>query len=560
MFKPCVSFSTRALFAVSAMSVATAASAADFSLISSLSTPASEIGAYDSGTDKYFVTDGANGLFTSALNSGGVLQSPVAIPFASPFLGGVGIAAVSSVAIDPLGRGFGVATVIPDLRTQTGKLVVFSTADNSIFGSFDTGFHPDSVVFSPDGSKILVANEGDWEADAVDGGYAGTNADDTPGSISIFDASAIPNNPVAIALTGSEYDFTAPNLGVGASLVGIRDFAPTTASGMNTPTSSPALGRIEPEYIAVSADGTKAFVTLQQNNAIAVFDLINNQWSDIQDQGTITQTVDASDRDGAGNTQTIAINDIVKGMPMSDTIQSFTDGNGNVFYVTVNEGDAALSDFNRAGGLGQTNGVTGNLDPTYAGSINLTNTGFSRLNVSKVDGDTDGDGDIDEIIMAGTRSMSVWDASGNLVYDTGSLFEENLRDNFPGSWQDARSDDKGPEPEALVLGVVDGELLAFVGNERTSEIVAIKLLAAGDLSFDGVEPVIVSTLFAPGLTRPESLYFIDAASSPTGYAVLLATFEGDGTNGAGIASFTVPEPSSLALLGLGGLLVARRRR
>lgn len=555
--------STRCLLAASAtvLSLTSVSSQAGIGkLMDSVGTSAAEIGVYDPGTGKYFVTDGSNGLFTSVVDVNAQFSAPVAFPFANPFTGGTGIDAVSSVAVDPLGRGFGVATLIPDLRTKTGKLVAFDTATNGILGTFDTSFHPDNVVFSPDGSKILVANEGDWEADEdEDGsGYLGTNAADTPGSISVFNVGAIPNSPVAgdfAGLSGSVFDFSLGNLN-GASLVGIRDFAPDGTSGTNQPGDSVNINRLEPEYIAVSADSSKAFVSLQNNNAIGVFDLATNKWIDLQDLGTITQTVDASDRDGAGGSQAILIDDMLKGLPMPDTIQSFTDTNGNVFYVTVNEGDGALTDFERAEDLGNTNGVFGNIDPTVAAGLDLSDAGLGRIDVSWVDGDTDGDGDLDELIMAGTRSMSVWDESGNLVYDTGSLFEENLRDNFPGEWQDGRSDNKGPEPEALALGVIDGDLYAFVGNERTSEIVVLKLLDDSDSSFDGDEPVQVDTLFAPGLSRPESLVFIDAADSPSGEWILLATYEGS----EGIASFSVPEPGSLALLGLGGLLVARRRR
>ena len=522
-------------------------------LIDSVSTPAAEIGVYDSVTGKYFVTDGSNGLFSTVLDANAEFSATTPIAFTSPFSGGIGIASVSSVAVDPLGRGFGVATLIPNERTVLGKLVAFDTTTHAILGTLQTSWHPDNVVFSPDGSKILVANEGDWEADEdEDGtGYLGTNAAGTPGSISIFDTSAIPSNPAAISLTGTVYDFSAPNLGAGASLVGIRDFAPDNPIGTNQPGDLPNINRIEPEYIAVSKDNTKAFVTLQNNNAVGVFDLVNNEWSDIQDLGTITQVVDASDKDG------ILIDDTLKGLPMPDTIQSFTDTNGKLFYVTANEGDGALTDFERAKDLGNTNGAFGNIDPTVAGGLDLSDTGLGRLNVSWVDGDTDGDGDLDELIMAGTRSMTVWDENGNIVYDTASMFEENLRDNFPGEWQEGRSDNKGPEPEALTLGVIDGDLYAFVGNERTSEIVVLKLLEDGDASFDGDEPVLVDTLFAPGLSRPESLTFISAADSPSGEWVLLATYEGN----EGIASFSsVPEPGTLALIGLGGLLIARRRR
>ena len=99
---------------------------------------------------------------------------------------------------------------------------------------------------------------------------------------------------------------------------------------------------------------------------------------------------------------------------------------------------------------------------------------LGRLNISRIDGDTDADGKIDDIRMLGTRSMSIWEKQPDRtllrVSDTGSFFETHLRDFDSAGWVDGRSHDKGSEPEGLTLGAIDGHTFAFVGMERTNGI------------------------------------------------------------------------------------------
>ena len=103
---------------------------------------------------------------------------------------------------------------------------------------------------------------------------------------------------------------------------------------------------------------------------------------------------------------------------------------------------------------------------------------LGRLRVSTASTDTDGDGLVDRIAAYGGRSFSIWDTAGNLVFDSGDAIEritaELLPDGFNSSGEndtfDERSDDKGPEPEAVALGEIDGRTYAFVGLERIGGI------------------------------------------------------------------------------------------
>jgi hypothetical protein len=475
---------------------------------------------------------------------------------------------VSSVALDPLGRDFGVATIIPTANTTTlSKLAFFDYNTGSILHSIDVGYHADSVRFSDDGARIVVANEGEVNLNGTDGA----------GSLSVISLSGITNagqvSGIGSAITK---DFSAGNLAAGVSLSGIRNpyIAAVGAPGaggtfvnsvpdFTAPANINPSG-IEPEYAVVS--GNKVYVSLQENNAIGVFDLTTNTWEKIQSLGTISQTIDASDQNGAG------LNKTVKGLPMPDTISVVTIG-GTKYIVTANEGDARVDDrdISRYGDTGGADSMNTILSPELAASPERNNAQLGRLNVSRIDGDTNGDGKIDELTMIGTRSFSIWNAeTGALVADSGSLEAQLLaldpaRHNISreNATVDNRSDDKGPEPEALTVFTWNGLTYAAVGLERQNGLMIY------DIS-NPASPFFVDYVngAANGLISPESLLFISAADSPTGFAYILAGFEGvDGSGanaGIGIyaATAAVPEPSSYAaiagVLTLGMALWRRR--
>lgn len=512
--------------------------------------------------------DGANGarnpLFgvkVLTLGNTGTLSERGVIDFNIAFGPVTAVSDASSVTVDPLGRGFGAVGLIPTANgTTTGKVGFFDYRAGSLgtLTALDVGFHPDSVHFSADGTKLYVVNEGEFTV----GG-----ADDAPGSLSIIDLTGI-NSAADLAALGNSavttYDFQAANLAPGVSLAGIRynDLSPGAVAN--------PYRHIEPEYL-VEANG-KLIISLQENNALAEFDLATRQWTAINSLGTITNTIDASDRDGPGGTAVAKIDDVVTGLPMPDTIATFT-LNGTTYVVTANEGDFRVDDADRARvselGTGGRPAVDPDaaaaLDALYGGNFRA-NSALGRLRVSIVDGDTDGDGDIDILTATGTRSFSIWDAAtGNLVKDSGSLEELLLsldparhNINFIGNI-DGRSPDKGPEPEALTVATIGGVPILFIGMERQGGILAFDL-------GDPENPLFLDYVNAgdSGLVAPESLVFIKAADSPTGGNLLLVGYEGIGGNSLyGIGVFSVvPVPPAVFLFGSGlaALGVIRRRR
>ena len=535
----------------------------------------------------------AFGVQIMTLSSGATLSERAYIDYSGTFGALANISSISSVAADPANRGFGVATLIPTDNTGTqGKIAFYDLTSGFSGGSrnlvtLDVGFHPDSVTFSADGTKLIIVNEGEFKATATNPSTTGNAA----GSISVIDLTSITNTSGISALTNgnvSTFDFSATNLDTGVSLAGIRNSSVaalgtsgnfisavpnfTTLAGTDTD----FFKGMEPEFAAVLGD--KVHVTLQENNAIATFDLGTNKWTAVRDLGTITQTIDASDQDGAP--KSISINDTVKGLPMPDTMKAFT-SSGTNYLITVNEGDARGDDrdISRFGDISGTDSMNTILDPnvfptTQTGS--RANSVMGRLNVSRLNGDTGanggiaGDGKIDEAVMIGTRSMTIWNAdTGAKIWDSGQStstnFETilanldptrfNMNNGNPAQF-DERSDDKGPEPEALTIGQFGSSLLAFVGMERQNGLMVYDIT-------DVNNPTFVSYLNsqANGLISPESMVYIPAGQSPTGSALLLTGYEGTGTAGSGIGVYGVPEPSRAVLVfaGLFGLFFRRRR-
>lgn len=449
------------------------------------------------------------------LNNDGTLTAREFVDLAAQF--GGAILSVSSVALDPLGRDFGVAAVIPTANGTTQGAVVFfdhRAGTATVLDALTVGFHPDSVVFSRDGSKVFIANEGEFTS----GGDT-----DAPGSVSIIDLAGISAvGDVAAALDNMDVttiDFSPANLGPAVTLDDLR-FNDSTFTAGN------AHRHVEPEYLT-EGEG-KVYATLQENNAIAEISLSGpqaNKITAIFPLGTIEQTIDASDRDGAGNTTAALVDDVVKGIPMPDTVTSFVSG-GVRYLVTANEGDFRPDDADRirvSAFSGNDTGVT----------VDRTDPALGRLRVVKDLADPDNDTLLNEVIMPGTRSFSVWNAAtGALVADTGS-FEELLLTLTPALHNmngessnngtatfDGRSPDKGPEPEAIATGAINGHRYVFVAMERQGAILMFNL-------DDPANPTFVTSInnLTDGLVAPESITFLSASDSPLGQPTLLVGYE-----------------------------------
>jgi 2',3'-cyclic-nucleotide 2'-phosphodiesterase/3'-nucleotidase/5'-nucleotidase len=250
------------------------------------------------------------------------------------------------------------------------------------------------------------------------------------------------------------------------------------------------------------------------------------------------QGIDASDRDGAVNIRPWP----VRAYFGPDGIGAYPAG-GTLHLVTANEGDPREFEDARVAEL--------RLDPTAfpdaAGLKRPQNLG--RLRITRVEGDSDGDGDFDRLYTLGARSMAVWSADGRLIADTGDEFERTTAEAVPAFFNtpddanrfDGRSPDRGPEPEPLAIGEVAGRWYAFVGFERIGGVIAYDVTEPEAPRFAfylnnrnfAIDPAAVCVQNRPkapacaevGDLEPEALRFIPATESPNGHALLVVTHE-----------------------------------
>lgn len=271
---------------------------------------------------------------------------------------------------------------------------------------------------------------------------------------------------------------------------------------------------IEPEYIAVTLDGATAYVSLQENNALAEIDLSTDTLVGIiglgfKDHMLPGNEIDSSDDDGVLDLQ----NRPVFGMLMPDAIATFA-ASGQNYVITANEGDARDEDE-------RIKNVT--LDPAaFPEAATLQQDAeMGRLQISTVDGDFDGDGDFDELYSYGARSFSIFDSAGAMVHDSGAELAQVADD--AGIYPDGRSDNKGSEPEGVTTGVVGSTTLAFIGLERADAVAVYDVTVPAS-------PVFKALAFdIPADEDPEGLTFIAGADSPNGEPLLVITSEATNT-------------------------------
>jgi hypothetical protein len=407
------------------------------------------------------------------------------------------------------------------VKTDPGVVVFFDSGQQHL-RTVVVGSLPDMVTFSPDGRWLLCANEGEPNTYNNFGSATNGPSVDPEGSVSIIDLSG--GIAAATARTADFRAWTRANLPAG-----IRVFGPGATPAQD----------FEPEYIAVSDDSTTAWVTLQENNALAIVDILNAVVTDVvplgfKDHNLPGNGLDASDQDGAINIRPWPI----KGMYLPDSIAAYR-FHGDSYLVLANEGDAR----DWPGFREDVRLSTRKLDPTRfpnGDELKRTNN-LGRLSVSSVDGDVDGDGDLDEIYAYGGRSFSIRDAAGNLVFDSGDQFEQLTAALFPRNFNashsnnsfDNRSTSKGPEPEGVALGKVAGRTLAFIGFERIGGVAVYDVTNPFDV---GLVDYVNTRSFAgsfnfatSGDLGPEGLHFISADDSPNGKPLLVVAFEISGS-------------------------------
>ena len=476
------------------------AASGDFQLIrlgSIAGTPAgSEVVAYDDGI-AYNMNNNAKTLDKIAIGADGTLTAAGTIDLAA--LPDFGIA--NSVAVK---NGLIAVAYASVGATNPGHVALFDAASGALIKTLDTGVNPDQLTFTPDGTKLLTADEAEAQSATVN----------PNGSVTIIDLSG----GAATATVSNTIGFTALN---GSELALIN-------RGLALYPGQSASADIEPEYVSVSPDGTRAYVTLQEVNAVAVIDLTDPSATKplaIQPLGSIDRSLAGNAFDGNDQNGVSLVNFDVASLPQPDAIAAFAVG-GATYFVTANEGDARL------GVLDEVRLSSGSyvLDPTAYPNAAAIKAAIGRLNVITSAGDTDGDGDYDQITTFGGRGISIFrqNADGTIekVRETGGEFEAIIARDYAalhnsenGASPDSRSDNKGPEPEGVAIGVVGDRTYAFVNLERVGGVMVYDVTDPANASFVTYKPA-TSEDYAPEVTR-----FVGADDSPTGAPIVLTANE-----------------------------------
>ena len=390
------------------------------------------------------------------------------------------------------------ASIKEKIVDAPGNVQIFNNNGKKL-AEYKTGALPDNIAFSPDGRYLLTANEGEPSDDYKI---------DPEGSFTLIDLTNGAQNATVKQIMLNNVKLPA----------GARIVKPGSSFEEDA----------EPEYIAFSPDGKKAYATLQENNAIATIDIASAKVVSVSGLGfkNVSRiSHDVSNKDGGINMKRWP----VLMMYQPDAIVAY-ETKGSTYLVTANEGDAkdydGFSEETRVGKL--------KLDKTMFPNANelQKKENLGRLKTTKTFGDTDGDGDHDIIYAYGGRSFSIWKDDGTLVFDSGNAFENIISKRSPEMFNangpskiDDRSDDKGPEPEALAIGEIDGRIYAFIGMERNNAIFAYDITLPSD-------PHMVSYIMPnENHNSPEGLEFISANDSPTGKPLLAVAFEMTGTIG-----------------------------
>ncbi|WP_110114607.1 choice-of-anchor I family protein [Bacillus sp. CGMCC 1.16541] len=395
---------------------------------------------------------------------------------------------------------------------KAGKIVVMNY-NGEVQQTFETGVQPDMVKISEDGRYILTADEGELRRGLE-------NGVDPEGSVTIIDLKK-----------GESRHLKFDDTGVIDDNVHIR----------NNGSKEDAVRDFEPEYIALSDDAKTAYVTLQENNAIATIDVKKGNILSVQSLGFKDHSKKGNELDAARDGESNMTNLPILGAYMPDSV-AHTTINGESYLITANEGDATeWEEFENVTDFGKMKDEITLDHKRYKGTSKKKlqqlfdemkgNPAYDKLEVLT-------DRGTDAIYTLGGRSFSIWKADTmELVYDSGSDFENITAKQFPAHFNasnddiemDKRSAKKGPEPEDVKIGQIGDKTYAFIGLERIGGVMAYDITNPKKSTFVNYTNTRDFSSQIAGDVSPEGLDFIPAHVSPTGLPLTLVGNEVSGT-------------------------------
>ena len=498
---------------------------------------AAEIPAHDPETERVFVVNANAGAVTVLDGSDPTDPTEVAMLETSEQFASAG--ATNSVAVS---EGVLAVAVAAQPDQEPGRILFYDTDTLAFLTSVTVGALPDYVTFSPDGNYLLSADEGEPSDDY---------SVDPESRISIVDVSAGVDEATVRTAGFGAFDDQREQLVAD----GVRIF------GRNEDRTSTVAEDLEPEAITVGRDSETAWVTLQENNALAIIDLETAEVTDLvalgyKDFSESGNGLDAVD-DGAVDIRS----ESVFGMYLPDDIASYTVG-GERYVVASTEGDTR-----EYGGLTEATDV-GVDDREEDGEIvtvgelreadrladpDTVPARLDELEVTAYPPFVDGQPEEYEDLYAfGGRSFAIWTGEGDLVFESGNDFETTVAEQYPEFFNsdddenglDEESAASGPEPEGVAVGTVAGRTYAFIGIEEMGGVMVydvsdprdpgfVQYLNTRDFSVDPEDDIEEGDqpADAAGDLGPEGLTFVSAADSPIDDALLIVGFETSGTTG-----------------------------
>ncbi len=410
-----------------------------------------------------------------------------------------------------------VAVASPNTNEQLNGSVIFFDTNGTFLKQVTVGALPDMITFTPDGTKVMTANEGQPSNDY---------SVDPEGSVSIINiAGGIPSLSQSDVTT---IDFTAYNA-IEATLI---------AGGIRKVKASSTLSQdLEPEYITISSDSQKAWISIQENNAILEINLTTNTIVDIWSLGTKDVSLPGNGMDiSDNNSQTLIANWPIKAYYTPDGVANYNVGGIN-YLVTANEGDEKeYTAFTE-----RTTISAASLDATSFPNATMlkANNNAGRMRITNANGNTDIDTAYEELYCLGSRSFSIFNAqTKQLVYDSGDDFERytalnaSISNLFNADHSDnvkkGRSRAKGPEPEGITLAHLNGSTFAFITLERVGGVMLYDITNPNDVKFVDYKNSRNVSAYG-GDNGPEGVIFIKAENTTTGKNYVAVANEISGT-------------------------------
>lgn len=409
-----------------------------------------------------------------------------------------------------------VAVAVQEEASEKAGKVLILDYEGELITSYSVGVQPDMVKISSDGSSILTADEGEPREG---------NAYDPQGSVTIIDYK-----------TGEAKTVLFDDPSVIDDNVHIRGEVNIDGIIINEGSKEKAITDLEPEYIALSPDNKLAYVSLQENNAIATVDIAAGKVLSVKGLGAKDWSKPGNEIDLIADGQIKLENVPVKSLYMPDGIATYT-VDGQTYLFTANEGDATdwtgmknelkVSDIKKKFSLSQELGTWLNATKDYDKVRVMSDMGMQ-------------DGTFNELYLYGARSFSIWN-TGTMeqVYDSGSDFEQITAERQPEYFNvsndnedmDDRSPKKGPEPEYVTVGKAGNKAFAFTGLERTGGVMTYDVTNPEQpffVNYTNTREFGQEDMLATD-TGPEGLEYISALDSPTGRPLLLVANEVGGT-------------------------------